>query len=91
MENNYIYVTNDKGEKLKCTILFTHHSEALGKDYVVFEQPNKEYSAASYVADSPTSGELSPIETEEEWEVLENLLIEFKVKEKNAREQKQQK
>ena len=68
----------DNGE-VEAQVLFTCTLEETGKDYVVFIAPNpetgvKEVSAACYVEADGLSGELSEVETDEEYEILEDYL-----------------
>lgn len=76
----------DGNEKL-CQILFTLDSEEFGKKYVVFyeisslsESEDDEevpLMAASYVETEDGEGELSEIETDEEWEFIEAAVRDF--------------
>jgi len=78
MEDRTITLYNDKGEEIKCEILFTYHSEEFNKSYVVLKLPNRnECSAYSYDEKDATSGELHQIESEEEWKMLEDLLEDY--------------
>ncbi len=71
MDERTLILQDENGKEIKAQILFTHHSEEFNKDYVVFlPEDSEQYSAASYVEEGLTEGELSPIETDEEWELL---------------------
>ena len=73
-----LVLRTDDGKEIKAEILFTHHSEEFNKDYVVFlPEGDEQYSAASYVEEGPMEGELSPVESDEEWELLEDLLNDY--------------
>lgn len=78
-KENVFTITNSEGKEVEAKILFTHHSEEFGHDYVVFlPSDTDQYTAAYYSeGDIENGGELSPIETDEEWEMLEQLLEEF--------------
>lgn len=82
-EDRQFTVTDEDGKETLCTILFTFHSDEFNKDYVVFypsEQEDNdeiELSAASFVEGPDGIGELQDIETEEEWEMIENALDHF--------------
>lgn len=75
--DNTMIITRD-GKEVKCTIIFTYYSEEFKKNYVVF-QPEDEnvISAMSYVEDKDNSGVLSAIETEEEWDMLEEVVNDY--------------
>jgi len=77
MNENQMVVTNQEGEEFVCEILFTH--EQNGKNYVVFEFiDSKEISAAIYVpGESEGEGTFLDIETDEEWEMLDEVLADF--------------
>ena len=78
MDDKKMILTLDSGEQIEALILFTHHSEEFGHNYVVFLPDGEEqYSAARYVEDDGTNGSLEPVETEEEWALLEKLLDDY--------------
>ena len=72
-------MTIKKGDKeVKCTIIFTYYSEKFKKNYVVFQPEDEDViSAMSYVENDDNSGTLSAIETEEEWQMLEELVNDY--------------
>ena len=84
-ENQITIVDQDGNEQL-CEVLFTFESEDFGKSYVLFQQVG-EYDEAEdgpeihAYAFNPTDesgdGELIPIETEEEWDMVEEMLNTF--------------
>ena len=79
----YLYIAciayNDNGEKIKCNALFTFESDETGKNYIVYtdnttdEEGNKKVYASTFdpKEENPVLG---PIETDEEWKVIENIL-----------------
>ena len=80
MENkNEFEIFNDKGEKITCNALFTFESDETGKNYIVYtdnttdEEGNKKVYASTFdpKEENPVLG---PIETDEEWKVIENIL-----------------
>ena len=77
LKEDQIVVTKEDGTEIVCNILFTH--EANGKSYVVFEfSDTEEISAAIYEAsDQEDEGTFYDIETEEEWEMLDQLLEQY--------------
>lgn len=78
-------VIDAEGNEVLCNILFTFRSEEFNKNYVVFypiESMNNddeqiELSAASYVENEDGTGTLSQIETDEEWEVIEDAIGQY--------------
>lgn len=76
MNENQITLVSDDGEEQLATILFTH--EANEGNYVVFELAETgDISAAKYIEGENGEGELIDIETEEEWEMLDELVDEY--------------
>ena len=76
-----LYLDYD-GKEVEATVLFTCNLEETGKDYVVFIAPNpetgaKEVSAARYEETDDENGSMSPVETDEEWDILEEYLDDF--------------
>ncbi len=74
LKDNQMIVTNAEGEESVCEILFTHEHD--GKNYVVFEfLDSHEVSAALYTpGESEDEGTFSDIETDEEWDMLDEVL-----------------
>lgn len=79
-ENEMVFkVLSDEGEEVDCELLFTYESKETNKNYIVYtdnsidEEGNTKVFASIYNPDEeePT---LHPIETEEEWEVIEGIL-----------------
>ncbi len=76
MTERSITLIGDDGKEVKAEILFTYHSDEYDRNYVVF-MVQGEPSAATYFDDGNGSGRLGDIETEDEWEMLNDLLEEF--------------
>jgi len=73
MKREQIVITKEDGTDEVAEILFTY--EANDKKYVIFEfLANGEISAARYNEDGENTGTLSDIETEAEWEMLDEVL-----------------
>lgn len=78
MENGKIIVKNSEGKTIECDVLFTFNSDDTKKSYIVYtdnecdELGNKKVYANTYDEFSD-SGELGIIETEEEWETIEQI------------------
>lgn len=84
-ENN-ITVVDENGDEQLCEVLFTFDSEEFGKSYVLYypigsdEGDDEEieiHASAFTPSEDNVDGELSPIETDEEWEMIEEMLNTF--------------
>lgn len=84
-ENN-ITVVDENGNEQLCEVLFTFDSEEFGKSYVLYypigaeesEDEEIEIHASSFVpTEDNQDGELMPIETDEEWDMIEEMLETF--------------
>ncbi len=74
---NYFTVIGEDGEEIVCEVL--HRFEEQGKSYLFYgmadDEEKKEVFAAGYVADENGAvANLLPIETEEEWAMVEKVL-----------------
>ena len=73
MNENQITLIKDDGTEELANILFTH--ENAGNFYVVFELiSDGTVSAAKYIEGADGMGEIEPIETDEEWNMLDEVL-----------------
>lgn len=79
MQDNTFTMINDSGEEIKCEILFTYENEKTGINYIAYtdnttdEDGNtKVYASIFYPAQE--NPELLPIETEEEWQLIDSIL-----------------
>lgn len=88
MENgeNYITVVDEEGNEELFEVLFTFDSEEFNKSYVLYypagadddETEEIEIHASSYIPDEDgEDGNMQPIETEEEWAMIEEMLNTF--------------
>ncbi|MDF9760459.1 uncharacterized protein YrzB (UPF0473 family) [Peribacillus simplex] len=83
-ENN-ITVVDENGNEQLCEILFTFDSDKFNKSYVLYypmsaedEEEEIGIHASSFVpSEDNKDGELTPIETEEEWDLVEEMLNTF--------------
>lgn len=83
-KNNQLTIIDAEGNEVLCEILFTYHSDEFNKDYVIFypvealnsEDEQLELMAASFV-EGEDGGELSEITTDEEWQMIEDVLAEY--------------
>lgn len=92
MNNNSKFtIKNNNGEELECEVLFTFDSDEFKKSYIIFtdnsldEFGNVKVYANTYDP-SGESIDLGKIETDKEWEVIEELLssLQQKVGDDNA-------
>ena len=80
-----ITVVDENGNEQLCEILFTFASEEFGKSYVLYyplgEQDDEEeieiHASAFTPSEDGQDGELQPIETEEEWDMVEEMVNTF--------------
>ena len=76
-ENQLTFI-DEQGNEVLCEILFTFNSEEFNKNYVVFvaDDASNTVGAASFI-ENGNQGQLEPITTDEEWELIEDLLEQF--------------
>ena len=82
--HDHVTIIDEQGNEILHEILFTFDSEDFGKSYVLLypagspEDEDVELQAFSYVENEEgMEGELLPIETEEEWDMVEEVLNTF--------------
>ncbi len=75
-ESRKIIVLDDEGKEVEMEIMFTFNEN--GKNYVVFFDPNTENKEIDVnVAVYDDEGNLFPVETDEEWEMIEEVIGAF--------------
>ena len=79
MEKNKFMITNNKGEELECDVLFTFDDERLNKSYIIYTDNTKDENGQIKVYANtydPTgkNTSLGKIETDEEWDNIQNIL-----------------
>ncbi len=78
-KNMTFRVSNENGDIVECEILFTFENTKTEKHYIVYtdhttdENGNLRVFAAIYNPEQ-SEGQLLPIETEEEWGIIQHLL-----------------
>lgn len=88
MENgeNYITVVDEDGNEELFEVLFTFDSEEFDKSYVLYypagadsdEEEEIEIHASSFIPNEDGDhGNMQPIETDEEWDMIEEMLNTF--------------
>lgn len=84
LEKNTFFVTDAKGNDIECLVLFTHYDEKFEKHYVVYTPVKQSFGptqvyAMIYNPDKDGNvTDFSPIETDEEWDMIEQKLEELK-------------
>lgn len=76
MDIEKIQVIDDEGNELEFDVLFTFDSEETGKQYVLYYDADDE-DAQVYSSIYTDEGELFPVETPEEWEMIEEVFNSF--------------
>ena len=97
MENNSFKFINEQGVEVTCDILFTFDSEETKKSYVVYtdnskdEEGNVQVFASVYHPEEQNS-KLEPIETDQEWKIIETILdtLQEEIKKKTEEENNEQ-
>jgi uncharacterized protein YrzB (UPF0473 family) len=79
MERNpeFFTVTDENGKDIQCEIIMTFDSDEFGKSYVVYQvvgDESGEYYAASFNPEDGVEGRLFEVETEAEWDFIEEVL-----------------
>lgn len=76
LETNSLFVTDENGNEVKMEILFTFEDDNRGKKYVLFMEPDSE-NGEVFASQYDDNGNLLPVETEEEWAMIEEVLGAF--------------
>ena len=86
VEENKITIVDENGNEQLCEILFTFDSDQYNKSYVTYypigaDQDDEEeieiHASAFTPSEDGQDGELQPIETEEEWDMVEEMVNTF--------------
>ncbi len=79
MEDKTLRVIDEEGNEKDFEIVLTFKSDQTGKSYVVYKEPgdSEEVFAASYDESETDGGDLKPIESDEEWDIIEEVLATF--------------
>lgn len=73
-------VTDENGKEITCEIIMTFDSDEFNKSYVVYQivgDETGEYFAAAFNPDDGDEGRLIQIESDEEWDFVEEVLESF--------------
>lgn len=76
LETGTIIVTDDQGNEVEFEILFTFESDDTNKTYVLYFNPAEEEPKV-YSSIYDNEGNLFPIETPEEWDMIEEVYNSF--------------
>lgn len=82
---NQITIVDEEGNEQLCEILLTFDSEEFGKSYVLYypigetedDEEIEIHASAFMPSEDNEDGELMPIETDEEWDLIEEMLNTF--------------
>ncbi|MBQ3081816.1 MAG: DUF1292 domain-containing protein [Clostridia bacterium] len=82
MEDISFTMVNEEGKEVKCDVLFTFDSDETGKSYVVYTDNTTDEDGyvkvfASIFTETDNEMQLSPIETDEEWAMVQSILDEM--------------
>ena len=78
-KNNKFNVIDKDGNEIQCEVLFTFESEETKKNYIVYTDNTKDDKGnvrvfASIYDPNNENGELLPIETDKEWNIVEAII-----------------
>ena len=76
MDTDKIQVIDDNGKELEFEILFTFESDETEKKYVLYYDPSEEEPQV-YSSIYDDEGNLYPVETPEEWDMIEEVFASF--------------
>ncbi len=79
IKNNKFKVIDNDGKEIECEVLFTFESDETKKNYIVYTDNTKDEIGnikvyASIFDPNSDTTKLEPIETEKEWNIIENIL-----------------
>ena len=80
MDETMLTVTLEDGTEILCEIIFTFHSDHYNKDYVLYtpmDDTEGSVYASSFVPSEDGMGELEDVTSDEEWEMIEEVLNTF--------------
>ncbi len=78
-QDNTFTIINDNGEEVQCEVIFTYTNEETGVDYIAYTDYTIDEDGNTKVYASIFNPEeenpiLLPIETDEEWDLIEGIL-----------------
>jgi uncharacterized protein YrzB (UPF0473 family) len=87
IKEDTLILTDELGNELVARIILTFDSEEFNKSYVVYQfedDEDGEYHAASFDPEDGDEGQLGQIESDEEWDLVEEVLESFLEDEEDA-------
>ncbi len=92
IRNNEFTIVNDEGREIKCEILFTYEDEKTKKNYMAYTDNTQDDDGNTKVYASIYNPEeenpvLLPIETDEEWKMIEAILTSLSNNEEEKEEE----
>ena len=90
-QENTFTIINDEGKEVKCEILFTYEDEKTKKNYIAYTDNTTDEEGNTKVYASIFNPEeenpvLQPIESDEEWKLIEGILASLSNPEENNAE-----
>lgn len=82
MDSKSLFVKDENGNEVEMEILFTFEDDSKGKKYVVFVDPQGDEEEV-YASAYDDEGNLLPVESDEEWSMIEEVLGAFAEEEEN--------
>ncbi|MEG0823167.1 MAG: DUF1292 domain-containing protein [Erysipelotrichaceae bacterium] len=76
LDSKSLFVNDEEGNEVEMEILFTFDNEEKSKNYVVFQNPANE-DGEVYASQYDEEGNLLPVETDAEWEMIEEVIATF--------------
>lgn len=76
MDDNKMFIIDEKGNEIEVDILFTFDSDLYGKKYVLYQNPNGDLEEV-FVSSYDDEGNLNSVEDEEELAMVEEVLGAF--------------
>lgn len=86
MLENKIIVVDDNDKEIEMEILFTFESEELGRQYVLYLNPEDE-TGEVFASAYTEEGDLLEISDEKEWAMIEEVFESFVIKSKEEDEE----
>ncbi|MBP3853696.1 MAG: DUF1292 domain-containing protein [Erysipelotrichaceae bacterium] len=83
LDSNSLYVQDENGNEKRMIILFTFDAPDKKNQYVVFQDPESEEGEV-FASRYDEQGNLLPIESDEEWEMVEEVINTFAEDDSNA-------
>lgn len=83
LDSNSLYVKDENDNEKRMTILFTFDSDETDYQYVVFQDPESDEGEV-FASRYDDQGQLLPIESDAEWDMVEEVINTFVEDEENV-------